>query len=216
MTDPTPPPLAGGLTRRPDGTVGCWWAGDDPLYVDYHDAEWGRPVLDDTRLFEKVCLEGFQAGLSWITVLRKREAFRRAFDGFDPATVARFGGAKISALLDDAAIIRHRGKIEATINNAGRCLELQEQHGSLAHYVWGFEPSASERPAAVTHATLMELTQTDASRALSRDLKQRGWRFVGPTTVYAFMQAMGLVNDHVEGCAQRAVVETLRSELRRP
>jgi DNA-3-methyladenine glycosylase I len=216
MTDPNSPSLAGGLARRADGTVGCWWAGDDPLYVDYHDTEWGRPVLDDTRLFEKVCLEGFQAGLSWITVLRKREAFRRAFAGFDPSTVARFGEAKISALLDDAGIIRHRGKIEATIDNAGRCLELQEQHGSLARYVWGFEPPASERPAAVTHAALMELTQTDASRSLSRDLKQRGWRFVGPTTVYAFMQAMGLVNDHVEGCAQRDIVETLRSDLRRP
>ena len=216
MSDTPDPSVPGGLAPRTDSTVGCWWAGDDPLYVDYHDTEWGRPVVDDTRLFEKVCLEGFQAGLSWITVLRKREAFRRAFDGFDPATVARFGDAKISALLDDAAIIRHRGKIEATINNAGRCLELQEQHGSLAHYVWGFEPSPFERPAAVTRAALMELTQTDASRALSRDLRKRGWRFVGPTTVYAFMQAMGLVNDHVEGCAQRAVVETLRSELRRP
>jgi DNA-3-methyladenine glycosylase I len=212
-SDASPPD---GLTRRTDGTIGCWWAGDDPLYVEYHDTEWGRPVVDDTRLFEKVCLEGFQAGLSWITVLRKRESFRRAFDGFDPATVAGYDEAKIAALLDNADIIRHRGKIEATINNAGRCLELQEQHGSLAHYVWGFEPPASERPGAVTHAALMELAQTDASRALSRDLKRRGWRFVGPTTVYAFMQAMGLVNDHVEGCRQREEVEAQRSALQRP
>jgi DNA-3-methyladenine glycosylase I len=216
MNDPSPPPLPDGLVRRTGSTLGCWWAGDDPLYVDYHDAEWGRPVVDDSRLFEKLCLEGFQAGLSWITVLRKREAFRRAFDGFDPATVAGYGETKVTALLDDAAIIRHRGKIEATINNAGRCLELQEQHGSLAGYVWGFEPAPADRPAVVTHVALMELTQTDASRALSRDLKQRGWRFVGPTTVYAFMQAMGLVNDHVEGCGQRAEVEAQRSALLRP
>ena len=214
MTDPTP--LPEGLARRSDGSVGCWWAGDDPLYVTYHDTEWGRPIVDDTRLFEKVCLEGFQAGLSWIIVLRKREAFRDAFDGFDPTSVAAYGEAKISALLDDAAIIRHRGKIEATINNAGRCIELQEQHGSLAHYVWQFEPPASERPSPVTHAALMELTESAASRALSRDLKQHGWRFVGPTTVYAFMQAMGLVNDHLEGCRQRATVERLRARLRRP
>jgi len=216
MSDPSSPPLADGLARRTDGTIGCWWAGDDPLYVEYHDTEWGRAVVDDTRLFEKLCLEGFQAGLSWITVLRKREAFRLAFDGFDPGTVARYDEPKIATLLGNADIIRHRGKIEATINNAGRCLEVQEQHGSLAHYVWGFEPPVAERPAEVTHAALMELTQSDASRALSRDLKQRGWRFVGPTTVYAFIQAMGLVNDHVEGCGQRAAVEARRSELQRP
>ncbi len=216
MSDSSAPPPADGLARRPDGTIGCWWAGDDPLYVEYHDAEWGRPVVDDNRLFEKVCLEGFQAGLSWITVLRKREAFRVAFDRFDPATVAGYGAPKVAALLDNADIIRHRGKIEATVNNAARCLDLQEEHGSLAHYVWDFEPSPSERPSPVTRAALMELTESAASRALSRDLKARGWRFVGPTTVYAFMQAMGLVNDHIEGCGQRTTVETLRSELLRP
>ena len=211
--DPSPPD---GLIRRSDGTLGCWWSGNDPLYVTYHDTEWGRPVVDDTRLFEKLCLEGFQAGLSWITVLRKRDAFRRVFDGFEPATVAGYGEAKVTALLNDADIIRHRGKIEATINNAGRCLELREEYGSLARYVWGFEPAASERPATITHAALMELTQTDASRALGRDLKRRGWRFVGPTTMYAFMQAMGLVNDHLEGCGQRVEVEDQRSALQRP
>ncbi len=216
MSDPFPTPLPEGLARRSDGSVGCWWAGADPRYVAYHDTEWGRPVVDDTRLFEKVCLEGFQAGLSWITVLRKREAFRSAFDGFDADTVAGYDGAKIDALLDDAGIIRHRGKIEATINNASRCLEVRAEYGSLAHYVWTFEPPASERPSPVTHAALMELTESAASRALSRDLKQRGWRFVGPTTVYAFMQAMGLVNDHLEGCEQRATVERLREGLRRP
>ncbi len=217
MADPSPDAaLADGLLRRADGSVGCWWSGDDPLYVEYHDAEWGRPVTDDVRLFEKVCLEGFQAGLSWITVLRKRENFRAAFADFDPAIVARYDDGDVRRLLDDEGIIRHRGKIEATISNAARCLELTSEHGSLAHYVWQFEPSPDERPALLDHAALTELTQTDGSRALSRDLKRRGWRFVGPTTVYAFMQAMGLVNDHIEGCPRRHVVEAERRALPRP
>jgi DNA-3-methyladenine glycosylase I len=188
----------------------CWWAGTDPLYVAYHDEEWGRPVVDDRRLFEKLCLEGFQAGLSWLTILRKRENFRRAFAGFDPARVARFGARDVARLLKDEGIIRHRGKIESTIQNARRALEIQEEFGSLSEYIWRFEPAPKERPRRITRATLMRLAQTPASMALSKDLRKRGWTFVGPTTVYAFMQAMGLVNDHVEGCPARAVCERER------
>jgi DNA-3-methyladenine glycosylase I len=205
-----------GLRRGGDGQVRCWWCGDDALYQAYHDDEWGRPVTADTRLFEKLCLEGFQAGLSWLTILRKRENFRRAFAGFDIAAVARFGGADVDRLLGDAGIIRHRGKIEAAINNAHRAAELIEAHGSLAAYVWGFEPGAEERPARFDHATLIAQTTTPAAKAMSEDLKARGWRFVGPTTVYAFMQAMGLVNDHLDGCAWRPVVEAERAALKRP
>jgi DNA-3-methyladenine glycosylase I len=164
------------LVEGPDGKARCGWCVAAPDYVAYHDPVWGFPVRDDIRLFEKLSLEGFQSGLSWLTILRKREAFRRGFAGFDPAKVARFGARDVARLLGDAGIVRHRGKIESTINNAKRALEL----GSLSEYVWGFEPR-------------------DAT-ALAKDLKRRGWSFVGPTTVYAFMQAMGLVNDHVEGC----------------
>jgi DNA-3-methyladenine glycosylase I len=208
--------MTDGLIEHDDGTLSCWWAGSDGDYRRYHDTEWGRPVTDDHRLFEKLCLEGFQAGLSWLTILRKRENFRRAFAGFDPAVVAGFGEAEVQALLGDPGIIRHRGKIEATINNAGRALELIEEVGSLAAHVWGFEPGAADRPAVVDHAALSALPHTPASHALSKDLKRRGWRFVGPTTVYAFMQAMGLVNDHLEGCAVREEVEAERAALRRP
>jgi DNA-3-methyladenine glycosylase I len=205
-----------GLQVYDDGAQGCWWAGTDGDYRRYHDDEWGRPVTNDHRLFEKLCLEGFQSGLSWLTILRKRENFRRAFAGFDPAVVADYGEAEVQALLGDAGIIRHRGKIEATINNAGRALELIEEAGSLAAHVWRFEPSAADRPATLDHAALSALSHTPASHALSKDLKRRGWRFVGPTTVYAFMQAMGLVNDHLEGCAVREEVEAERDALRRP
>jgi DNA-3-methyladenine glycosylase I len=205
-----------GLIAYDDGTQGCWWAGSDPDYRRYHDTEWGRPVVDDHRLFEKLCLEGFQAGLSWLTILRKRENFRSAFAGFDPAVVAGFGEAEVQALLGDAGIIRHRGKIEATINNAGRALDLIDEAGSLAAYVWRFEPPAEDRPATLDHATLSSLAHSPASHALSKDLKRRGWRFVGPTTVYAFMQAMGLVNDHLEGCVVREEAEAERATLRRP
>ncbi len=181
----------------------CPWPGTDPLYQRYHDTEWGFPVRDDVRLFEKLCLEGFQAGLSWITILRKREHFRAAFAGFDPAAVARFTERDVERLLQDPGIIRHRGKIEATIGNARACCELLEREGSLADFVWGFEPPAAERPTTYTWDHIRTLASTPASHRLSKALKQRGFRFVGPTTCYAFMQAMGLVNDHVEGCYRR-------------
>ncbi len=178
----------------------CWWCGTDPLYVRYHDEEWGRPVTDDHRLFEKVCLEGFQAGLSWLTILRKRENFRRAFAGFEFDRVARFTARDVNRLLEDEGIVRHRGKIESTINNATRALELREAEGSLSAYFWRWQPHPSSRPGRITRETLMQMSTTPESTALSRDLRARGWTFVGPTTVYAFMQAMGLVNDHVEEC----------------
>jgi len=180
----------------------CSWPGEDPLYVRYHDEEWGRPIADDRRLFEKICLEGFQAGLSWITILRKRENFRRAFADFDAARVARFGARDIQRLLKDEGIVRHRGKIESTINNARRALALIEDKGSLAAYFWSWEPAARDRPKRLTRAALAKMTTSAQSTAMSKDLKARGWTFVGPTTSYAFMQAMGLVNDHVDGCAQ--------------
>jgi DNA-3-methyladenine glycosylase I len=192
-----------------EGRSRCWWPGDAPDSVRYHDDEWGRPVVDDRRLLEKIALEGFQSGLSWMTILRKRENFRRAFAGFDPAVVARFDEVDVERLLGDAGIIRHRGKIEATINNAARCLEVIDEFGSLASYVWTFEPPEQG-------GVLPLPSQTTASVALSKDLKRRGWRFVGPTTVYAFMQAMGLVNDHVEGCEWRAVCAAERAKLRVP
>ncbi len=194
----------------------CWWAGADALYHMYHDEEWGRPVTDDRRLFEKICLEGFQAGLSWLTILRKREHFRRAFDGFELERVARFDTRRVEQLLQDARIVRHRGKIESTINNARRAQELCEEFGSLAAYFWRWEPRAAARPARIDLATLKGMATTPESTALSKDLKRRGWTFVGPTTVYAFMQAMGLVNDHVQGCFARATAERARRALRRP
>jgi DNA-3-methyladenine glycosylase I len=195
---------ADGLQRGADGIVRCSWPGADPLYVRYHDEEWGFPVDDDRRLFEKVCLEGFQAGLSWLTILRKRENFRKAFANFDPARVARFDARAVRRLLDDAGIIRHRGKIESTINNARRALELRQEKGSLAAYFWEWVPPTAQRPKRITRRVLRAMTTSEASVALSRDLRKRGWTFVGPTTLYAFMQAMGLVNDHLEGCAARA------------
>jgi DNA-3-methyladenine glycosylase I len=181
----------------------CWWAGADPLYVRYHDEEWGRPVRDDRRLFEKICLEGFQAGLSWLTILRKREHFRQAFAGFDIGTVARFNRRDVNRLLRDEGIVRHRGKIESTINNARRALDLREERGSLSNYFWSWQPDPASRPKRLTREVLTGMAITPESTALSKDLGRRGWTFVGPTTVYAFMQAMGLVNDHVEECAFR-------------
>jgi DNA-3-methyladenine glycosylase I len=172
----------------------CAWAGDDPLYIRYHDSEWGYPVDDDRRLFEKIALEGFQSGLSWITILRKRENFRRVFENFDILKVSRFGKRDVTRLLKDSGIVRHRGKIEATINNARRALDLQDEFGSLAAYVWRW----------------------DAAKPLSKDLKTRGWRFIGPTTTYSFMQAMGLVNDHAAECFVRKDVETARKRFRTP
>ncbi len=205
-----------GLVCGEDGQPVCWWGASTPDYRAYHDREWGMPTLDDHRLFEKICLEGFQAGLSWLTILRKRENFRRAFRDFDFEKVARFNSRSVERLLGDAGIVRHRGKIESTIANARRAIELVEERGSLAAYFWSFEPEAGARPRRVTKAALAKLTQTDASRALSKDLKRRGFTYVGPTTVYAFMQAMGLVNDHLEGCAARGRVEKARGEIERP
>ena len=189
----------------------CWWPGEDELYIRYHDTEWGRPVTDDRRLFEKICLEGFQSGLSWLTILRKRENFRNAFAGFDPAAVAAFRGRDVQRLLNDAGIVRHRGKIESTINNARRALELIEEQGTLAAYFWSWEPDAKSRPKKLTRAALMKMATTEQSVALSKDLKKRGWTFVGPTTCYAFMQAMGLVNDHVHDCFVRPEIAKLRA-----
>ena len=192
-----------------DGVVRCWWGADGEAYQAYHDLEWGFPQGDDIRLFEKVCLEGFQSGLSWLTILRKRDNFRSAFAGFDPSVVAEFGQSDIERLLADAGIVRHRGKIEATINNAGRALELADEFGSLAGYFWSFEPERRTPPSDIP-------ATTEVSTALSKDLKARGWKFVGPTTAYAFMQAMGLVNDHLEGCEARTAVEAEREVFEKP
>jgi DNA-3-methyladenine glycosylase I len=193
------PVESGELTR-------CWWCGTDPLYVRYHDEEWGRPVTDDRRLFEKVCLEGFQAGLSWLTILRKREHFRLAFRGFDLDRVARFTGRDVERLLRNEGIVRHRGKIESTINNARRARALRKEFGSLAGYFWRWRPDDRSRPRRITQALLMGMATSPESVALSRDLRARGWTFVGPTTMYAFMQAMGLVNDHLHECHVRVTI----------
>ncbi len=207
--------LARGLIRDVDGVPRCGWAGGDRLYVDYHDREWGRPVTDDNRLFEKICLEGFQAGLSWLTILRKRDAFRRAFAGFDIECVARFGARDVARMLGDSGIVRHRGKIESAINNARRASDLRVEHGSVAAYVWRWEPDARSRPRRITKDALTRLGPPAEAIALSKDLKRRGWTFVGPTTIYAFMQAMGLVNDHIEGCASRGAADAARASLTR-
>ena len=205
-----------GLETGADGKIRCFWQQGLEDYSRYHDTEWGYPVTDDTRLFEKICLEGFQSGLSWLTVLRKREAFRAAFAGFDAEKVAQFGDADIERCVADKGIIRHRGKIVSTINNARRALELEQEFGSLARYFWSFEPQPHERPETLDYPTLRANPITAASTRLSKDLKKRGWTFVGPTTVYAFMQAMGMVNDHIEGCHCRERIETMRQEFVRP
>jgi DNA-3-methyladenine glycosylase I len=204
-----------GIELGGDGRPRCSWCGEHDDYRAYHDSEWGFPVVDDRRLFEKICLEGFQSGLSWLTILRKRENFRRAFRDFDFERLAR-RPPRVDVLLRDAGIVRHRGKIESTINNARRARELAREFGSLANYFWTFGPSAEVRPSELTRAELAKLSVTPASIALSKDLKRRGWTFVGPTTMYAFMQAMGLVNDHLEGCHVRAAAERARAKLRRP
>ena len=187
------PKAAAGLQR-------CFWTDGSELYDAYHDREWGRPVTDDIRLFEKISLEGFQAGLSWITILRKRERFRAVFDGFDFHKVAAYAERDVQRLLADAGIVRHRGKIEAVIHNAARAIELQREFGSLSRYFWQYEDDTRERPNKLTAEVLRGYATAPESVALSKDLKRRGWKFVGPTTMYAFMQAMGLVNDHVIGC----------------
>ncbi|MFN0100020.1 MAG: DNA-3-methyladenine glycosylase I [Gemmatimonadaceae bacterium] len=209
--------LAAGLLRHDDGLVRCWWCGTDPLYVQYHDSEWGTPVTDEHRLFEKLSLEGFQAGLSWITILRKREAFREAFAGFDPAKVAAFGSRDVTRLLGNAQIVRHRGKIEAVVSNARCYAELRAEGRSLADFLWSFAPAApTPRAASARRTTRAEVPNITAeSTALSRALKQRGWKFVGPTTMYAMFQAMGLVNDHLTGCFRHSQVEALLRPARR-
>ena len=194
----------------PDGKPRCGWCGIADEFFDYHDREWGFPVADDTRLFEKLCLEGFQSGLSWRTILNKRENFRNAFKQFDIKKVAKFDDKVVNKLLQDPGIVRHRGKIEAVINNAQRALELQQEQGSLAHYFWQFEPDAS------TLAEPQTISSSDVSKQISKDLKKRGWKFVGPTTVYSFMQAMGMVNDHVAECSIRGAVDKARAKFKRP
>jgi DNA-3-methyladenine glycosylase I len=193
-----------------DGKARCRWCAAAPEFLAYHDTEWGFPVADDQRLFEKLALEGFQSGLSWRTILAKRENFRAAFQGFDFDRVARFGARDVKRLLGDAGIVRHRGKIEAVINNAKRARELVKREGSLAAFIWRYEPDAKKQ-------TRTALVSTSAeSVALSKDLKKLGWTFVGPTTVYAFMQAMGLVNDHVEDCVIHRKVVKARKAFKRP
>lgn len=199
-----------------DGIARCWWCVGDALYERYHDEEWGRPVKDDVRLFEKLALEGFQSGLSWLTILRKRENFRRAFRSFNIEEIARFNALSVNRLLSDAGIVRNQAKIEATINNARRCLELKEEFGSFAAYVWAYEPRPTARSDRVDRSSLLQNTTSDEAVALSKDLRRRGWRFVGPTTAYAFMEAMGLVNDHVAACDTREPVERDRARFRRP
>ena len=195
------------------GSARCWWCGDDPEYVRYHDEEWGRPTTEDKRLFEKICLEGFQSGLSWLTILRKRPNFRAAFADFEIEQVAAFGAADVTRLLDDAGIVRHRGKIEATINNAQRCIELIDEKGSLCNYVWEWEPSTREPDITKGGFDGPVPNMTATSTALSKDLKKRGWKFFGPTTAYAFMQAMGLVNDHIDGCDWAVICTEERQQL---
>jgi DNA-3-methyladenine glycosylase I len=212
MTDPA----QSGLLPGADGAHRCWWCGDADDYVAYHDDEWGRPVADDVRLFEKICLEGFQSGLSWLTILRKRANFRKAFAGFDFETVARFDEKDVERLLADAGIVRHRGKIEAAINNARRACELVDEAGSIAAFVWRYEPDPATRPTRLDKPALLKLSRSPESKALAKELKNRGWRFFGPTTCYAFMQSMGLVNDHLDGCAHRDAVEAARAAFTRP
>jgi len=204
------------LRTDDDGITRCYWGGDDEDYQHYHDQEWGQPSANDLQLFEKICLEGFQSGLSWLTILRKRENFRSAFAGFDFKQVARFDEDKVAELLQDAGIVRHRGKIEATINNAQRALELVDEFGSLATYIWQWEPQTREAHIGKGEYNHPIPSITQTSQQLSKDLKKRGWKFFGPTTAYAFMQAMGLVNDHMEGCASREVVKTKRQAFTPP
>lgn len=194
----------------PDGKPRCRWCSAAPEFPDYHDTEWGFPVDDDFRLFEKISLEAFQSGLSWRTILVKRENFRKAFHHFDYNKIACFTERDVERLLQDEGIIRHRGKIEAVVNNARRAQELVKREGSLAAFIWRYEPESSALATPQTVSTSAE------SVALSKALKKQGWKFVGPTTVYAFMQAMGLINDHVEGCVIREKVAQRRAKFKRP
>lgn len=205
-----------GILIGEDGKPRCWWQGNLADYQLYHDEEWGQPTTNDQRLFEKICLEGFQSGLSWITILRKRDNFRVAFHQFDITKVAAMTDADVERLLLDKGIVRHRGKIKSTINNAKRALALIAEKGSLEAYFWAFEPTTAQRPTLFDGDTLMPITQTEVSTAISKDLKKRGWSFVGPTTLYAFMQAMGLVNDHLEGCICRKPLLEKRQQMQIP
>jgi DNA-3-methyladenine glycosylase I len=205
-----------GIIEGADGRCRCFWHQGLADYERYHDEEWGRPVTDDIRLFEKICLEGFQSGLSWLTILRKRENFRAAFAGFDFEKVAEFGDEDIERCVSDAGIIRHRGKIVSTINNARRAVELRDEFGSLARFFWSYEPKPEERPRVMDLDTLRANPTTAVSVRLSKDLKKRGWTFVGPTTVYAFMQAMGMVNDHLDGCFRQPEADAERQAFVRP
>jgi DNA-3-methyladenine glycosylase I len=208
--------MTDGLHADERGVQRCWWCGDDPLYVRYHDREWGVPVTEDQRLFEKICLEGFQAGLSWLTILRKRENFRAAFADFNIGKVARFTARDVQRLVNDVGIIRHRGKIESTINNAKQAIELIDEFGSLASYIWQFEPDLNRLPKRLDKKALCAMSVTEESKAMSKDLRKRGWSFVGPTTMQAFIQAMGMVNHHLTGCVVRERVEKARLRLKRP
>ncbi|MEO1144074.1 MAG: DNA-3-methyladenine glycosylase I [Cyanobacteria bacterium J06638_22] len=205
-----------GLVRGADGKDRCWWHGGHEDYQHYHDQEWGLPIADSQRLFEKLCLEGFQSGLSWLTILRKRENFRAAFANFEAERLIKFSDDDISRLLTDTGIVRHRGKIKSVFNNAKRVLELGREGESFAAFVWSFEPNPATRPTEITYARLTNLTKTPESTALSLALKKGGWSFVGPTTVYAFMQSVGIVNDHLEGCWMRPVIEAERRAFKKP
>ncbi|ETS11797.1 hypothetical protein Q648_00830 [Bartonella quintana JK 12] len=189
-----------GLLKGADGKVRCAWAGTDPLYCAYHDNEWGKPVFEDRRLFEKICLEGFQAGLSWLTILKKISHFRQAFDFFDFEKIACYDEERVQMLMQNKSIIRHEGKIRSVVNNALKVREIITEWGSLSHYFWSFQPPQSERYERIDFQTLLAHSITPASLRFSADLKKRGWTFVGPTICYAFMQAVGIVNDHLEGC----------------
>lgn len=208
MNDEVPSVLRDEVT----GVDRCWWCGSDADYVQYHDSEWGVPVADDRTLFEKLCLEGFQSGLSWLTILRKREAFRDAFANFEMDRVAKFTARKVELLLENADIVRHRGKIESTIHNARQAVAIRGQHGSLAAFLWRFEPDEPK----VLRSRADIAPQTEDSRALSKELKRLGWSFVGPTTCYAFMQAMGMVNDHLGDCYRWNDIDQLRRNFKRP
>ncbi len=208
--------MAKDLIKGGDGATRCWWAASTESYSHYHDTEWGLPTRDDRWIFEKLCLEGFQAGLSWLTILNKRENFRAAFANFEMDKVARFNSRSVDRLLGNAGIVRHRGKIESTLNNAKRARELRDEFGSLAAFVWQFEPEAKSRPKKLTQAELRKLAKTPESLALSKDLKARGWSFVGPTTMYAFMQSAGIVNDHMTGCLAQKRCAAARKKFRVP
>ena len=208
--------MTDGLVTGDDGVTRCGWGAGDDLYRSYHDDEWGRPMSGDEALFELMTLEAFQSGLSWLTILRKRGSFRTAFDGFAIEKIAGYGDQDVARLLADAGIVRNRAKVLATINNARRYDELTNEFGSLGAYVWSFEPSAEERPKRLNWKTLTTMAKTPESAAMSKDLKKRGWAFLGPTTVYSFMQSAGIVNDHIEGCDHRAACEAARAAFDRP